>query len=217
MLRSRLKRAYHLASRIAWHLGGNKEHRASGMAVPPGGFVSAESCIIFPSNVTLGENVQLMSGARLIAASMPPYLSASGQIHIGPNSIIRENAILQSYGGTIKIGKHCAVNAFCVIQGNGGINIGDHTLIGPHVQMFSANHAFSDLTRRIQNQGETSLGISIGSDVWIGGGAIILDGVSIDDGAIVSAGAVVTSDVASNAIVAGIPARMISERGLTID
>lgn len=212
-VRAALKKAYHAALRFAWLLGGQKEHRPSGRAVPPGGFVSDEATLVFPQNIELGEGVLLLAGSRLICAGMPPYLAPAGAIEIGAGSSIREGAILQSYGGSITLGRHCTVNPYCLIQGNGGVEIGDNTLIASHVCMYSANHRFSDPSRPIRSQGETREGIRIGSDVWIGGGAIILDGVSIGDGAVIAAGAVVNRDVAPGAIVAGVPGRRVGTRG----
>lgn len=214
-LRNLLKKAYALSLRFAWYLGGQKEHRPTGKHVPVGGFVSDEAVLVFPENITIGEDTMLMSGARLICAGMPPYLVPAGQITIGSQSLVREGAILQTYGGAITIGNKSAINPYCVLQGNGGITIGDSTLIAAGVKIFSANHVFSDTTRPIQTQGEASNGVTIGSDVWIGAGCIILDGTNIGDGAVIAAGAVVASDVPERAVMAGIPARVMKYRGET--
>lgn len=208
-----LKRAYHSALRLAWYLRGQKEHRNSGLTVPAGGFVSEEARLVYPDNMRLGENVMILPGARLICSGMPPYVVASGIIEIGAGSIIREGAILQSYGGSITLGRNCSVNPYCLIQGNGGVHIGDNTMIASHVCMYSANHRFSDPARPIRTQGESRKGIRIGSDVWIGGGVTILDGVSIGDGAVIAAGAVVNRDVLAGTVVAGVPARPVGVRG----
>lgn len=207
------KKISQFALRLGWYLGGQKEQQGSGMAVPPLGFISEGATLIFPSNIHFLPGSMVMSGANLICASMPPYLEPSGTIEIGDHSIIRENAVLQTYGGRIRIGRGCTVNPFCLIQGNGGVDIGDNVLIASHVCMYSANHVFSDSGRSIREQGETRLGIKIGNDVWIGGGAIILDGVSIGDGAVIAAGAVVNRNVPSLTVVGGVPGRTISSRG----
>ena len=119
-----------------------------------------------------------MDGARLICAGMPPYASAEGPIEVGANSVIREGATIQTYGGHISIGESTTINAYCVLQGNGGITIGNNTLIAAGVKIFSANHNFSERKRPIRQQGETKKGVKIGDDVWIGAGCIIVDGVS---------------------------------------
>ena len=212
-VRSVMKHAYRYILRIAWYIGGQKEHHATGFPVPPRSFVSGDATLVFSENIALDSDVLLLAGARLICAGMPPYLEPAGTIAIGAETIIREGAILQTYGGAIRIGRNCTINPYCLIQGNGGVEIGNNTLIASHVCMYSANHVFADATRPIRTQGETRKGIRIGSDVWIGGGAIILDGVSIGDGAVIAAGAVVNRDVAPAAIVAGVPGRPIRARG----
>jgi acetyltransferase-like isoleucine patch superfamily enzyme len=207
-----LKRLYKSSLRYAWIIGGQKEHRSTGKRVPINGFISNEVVIVFPEQVNLGEGAMLMSGARLICAGMPPYLEAAGSIEIGADSIVREGAILQTYGGRIKIGSACTINPYCLIQGNGNVDIGNNTLIASHVCIYSANHNFSDPARPIRAQGETRKGVVIGNDVWIGGGVIILDGVTIGDGAVVAAGAVIKRDVAAGTIVAGVPGRQVGSR-----
>lgn len=198
---------------LAWHIGGHKEHSPSGLAVPPGGFVSNEATLVFAENMQLAENVLLMAGVRLIFAGMPPYLEPTGKIKIGAETLIREGAILQTYGGDIVIGKKSAINPYCILQGNGGITIGNGTLIAAGVKIFSANHIYSDGNNLIQTQGETRKGVKIGDDVWIGAGSIILDGVNIGDGSVIAAGAVVAADVPEKAVVAGVPAKVIKYRG----
>ena len=91
------------------------------------------------------------------------------------------------------------------------VTIGAHTLIAPNAFITDHTHNAAKATR-IADQGNRIAPVVIGSDVWIGTGAIVLAGVTIGDGAIVGAGAVVTNDVAPYAIVAGVPARVIGER-----
>lgn len=212
-IRKTLKKIYTLGLRLAWYLGGQKEHLQSGKAVPARGLISEDSFLTFPESIHLGENVLIMPGARLICADMPPYLQPAGMIEIGANSIIREGAILQTYGGNIRIGEKSAINPYCIIQGNGGVIIGDNTLLAAHVQIFSASHNYDKMDRLIQTQGSTMAGVRIGSDVWIGAGSIILDGVTIGDGAVIAAGSVVNKSVAPGAVIAGVPARVKKFRG----
>jgi acetyltransferase-like isoleucine patch superfamily enzyme len=91
------------------------------------------------------------------------------------------------------------------------ITIGACTLIAPGVFITDHTH---NAARGIllKEQGSKSAAVTIGTDVWLGAKSVILPGVTIGDGAVVGAGAVVTKDVPPNAIVAGIPARVIGER-----
>ena len=85
------------------------------------------------------------------------------------------------------------------------MTIGERTQIGPAVQIYAADHPRDAATRRAGL--EFGRPVRIGSDVWIGGGAVILPGITIGDGAIIGAGSVVTRDVGEGQTVAGNPAR----------
>lgn len=108
-------------------------------------------------------------------------------------------------GKNIHIGKHVFINAGCKFQDQGGIIIGDGTLIGHNVVLATLNHEIAPAKR----QGMIPKPIKIGKNVWIGSNATILAGVTIGDNAIVGAGAVVTKSVPESRIVAGIPAKII--------
>ena len=108
-------------------------------------------------------------------------------------------------GKNIRLGKGVFINAGCQFQDQGGITIGDDTLIGPKTDIATLNHDMQPDKRA--NMHPTP--VQIGSRVWIGASCTILPGVTIGDGAVVAAGAVVTKDVASNTVVGGVPARFI--------
>ena len=110
-------------------------------------------------------------------------------------------------GKNLKIGRNVFINSCCQFQDQGGITIGDGSLIGHHVVMATLNHA-----QNPQNRGDMyPKPIVIGKNVWVGANVTILPGVTIGDGAIIAAGAVVTKDVPENAIVGGVPARFIKQ------
>ena len=108
-------------------------------------------------------------------------------------------------GKNIHIGKHVFINMGCKFQDQGGIYIGDGTLIGHNVVLATLNHAKSPKDRGTMIPAP----IHIGKHVWIGSNSTILPGVTIGDGAIVAAGAVVSKDVPENAIVGGVPATIL--------
>lgn len=97
------------------------------------------------------------------------------------------------YGYNITLGQGVFMNFGCVILDVVAVDIGDRTMIGPHVKIFAADHPRDAETRR--SGLEFGRPVTIGKDVWIGGGAIIVPGVTIGDGAVIGAGAVVTRDV----------------------
>lgn len=112
-----------------------------------------------------------------------------------------------AYGVNIHLGRDVFINVGCTILDTASVTIGDHSMLGPNVQIYCAQH-HKDPELRKQHL-EIALPVTIGRNVWIGGGAIILPGVCIGDDAIVGAGAVVTKNVAPGVTVVGNPARVM--------
>jgi hypothetical protein len=90
--------------------------------------------------------------------------------------------------------------------------MGDGVRIASHASIYGFNHGYADVTLPVYRQPLTTVGVTIGDDVWIGAGAVIVDGVRIGSHSIVAAGAVVTKDVPAYSIVGGNPARVIRDR-----
>ncbi|CAN7190136.1 sugar O-acetyltransferase [Bosea sp. LjRoot9] len=109
------------------------------------------------------------------------------------------------YGFNINVGAGVFLNFNCVILDVVAVTIGDRTQIGPGVQILTADHPRDPAQREAGL--EFGRPVTIGRNVWIGGGALILPGVTIGDDAIIGAGSVVTRDVATGATVVGNPAR----------
>lgn len=108
-------------------------------------------------------------------------------------------------GKNITVGKNVFINSGCHFQDQGGISIGDGTLIGHNVVLATLNHGISPDERHDLFPAP----IHIGKNVWIGANATVLPGVTIGDNAVIAAGAVVTKDVPANVVVGGIPAKGI--------
>lgn len=99
-----------------------------------------------------------------------------------------------------------------IITTSGGVFIGDRTLIGYRTQILSANHTIPPIGEPFPVSGDKYAPIKIMNDVWIGANCIVTAGVTIGEGAVIAAGSVVTKDVPSNAIVGGVPAKIIKMR-----
>lgn len=111
------------------------------------------------------------------------------------------------YGCNISIGENFFANFNLTILDEAPVKIGDNVFIGPNVSIYTACHPIDAEAR---NTGaEWAESVTIGNNVWIGGGATILPGVEIGDNAVVGAGSVVTKDVEANSLVGGNPARLI--------
>ena len=126
---------------------------------------------------------------------------------VGPGAFIKP-PFYCDYGFNISLGRGTFLNFNCVILDQAAVTIGDLTMIGPGVQISTADHP-RDRQQRLDRL-EFARPVIIGANVWIGSGAQILPGVTIGDDAIVGAGSVVTRDVASGATVVGNPARPLS-------
>ena len=110
-------------------------------------------------------------------------------------------------GINIKVGKRVFINSCCRFQDQGGIEIGDGSLIGHNTTIATLNHDFNPDKR----QNLTPSSVKIGKNVWIGSDCTILPRVEIGDGAIIGAGSVVTKSIPKNTIAVGNPARVIKE------
>jgi maltose O-acetyltransferase len=119
------------------------------------------------------------------------------------------------YGLNITLGKGVFFNFNCVVLDVAPVTIGHHCLIGPAVQIYTAMHPLDAAGRR--SGLEFARPVSLGDDVWVGGGAIICPGVTVGSGAVIGAGSVVTKDVPAGMVVVGNPARVLkrAEQGET--
>src|SRR4051795_3000957 len=126
----------------------------------------------------------------------------------GGDSVWMQPPFFCDYGGNIELGERVFFNFNCVVLDVCRVRIGDYSLFGPAVQIYTPMHPMDAELRRRQEYGKP---IEIGSDVWVGGGALILPGVHIGSGTVIGAGSVVTRDVPGGVFAAGNPCRVIRE------
>ncbi|MFJ5775361.1 sugar O-acetyltransferase [Streptomyces sp. NPDC093094] len=113
------------------------------------------------------------------------------------------------YGSNISIGARTFVNYNLTALDVAAITIGEDCQIGPGVQLLTPTHPLEPGPRR--DKLEAAQPITIGDNVWLGGGVIVLPGVTIGDNSVVGAGSVVTKDVPANVVAVGNPARPVRE------
>lgn len=135
-----------------------------------------------------------------------------GSVTIGKNTTLKRFSMITPLGGYIKIGSNCSVNAFTIIHGAGGVEIGDNVAIAPQCMIVSQNHNYADPDLPIIKQPNINKKITICNDVWIGSGAKILAGVTIAEGCVIGSNAVVTKDTQAFGVYAGVPAKLIKLR-----
>jgi maltose O-acetyltransferase len=126
----------------------------------------------------------------------------------GGDSVWIQPPFYCDYGSNIELGERVFFNFNCVVLDVCPVQIGKFTLFGPAVQIYTAMHPFNAEQRRREEFGRR---VEIGSDVWVGGGAIILPGVRIGSRAVIGAGSVVTRDIPKGVFAAGNPCRVVRE------
>jgi acetyltransferase-like isoleucine patch superfamily enzyme len=115
-------------------------------------------------------------------------------------------------GRNLVVGDEVDLAKDVLVTTSGGVTIGDRTLIGYRTQILSADHTIPPIGERFPISGDLPAPVVIGPDVWIGANCVITPGTNIGAGAVVAAGSVVTKDVPENAIVGGVPAKLIRMR-----
>jgi len=135
------------------------------------------------------------------------------RVTIGKFAILEASGVLWNLGKGLQIGDDSSVGDYCFIGASGGVTIGDDVLMGQRVSIHSQNHNYSRIDIPMRDQGVTHTGVVIEDDCWLGSGSVILDGVTIGAGSIVAAGAVVSRSCPPRSILAGVPAKVIGQRG----
>lgn len=172
---------------------------ANGSRVSGGAYIKGHG------NIRLGVRCKIEHSSSVDASRGPGIV-------LGDQVILTRFAYLQGDRGGLRLGNRVKINNFSILNGAGGVDVGDDTLIGPGVRIISYQHGTA-AGSPIVSQPCRETPIRIGRDVWIGANAVVLAGVTVGDGAVIGAGAVVTKDVPVGAVVAGVPARVIRQRG----
>ncbi|MDQ8730016.1 sugar O-acetyltransferase [Bradyrhizobium sp. LHD-71] len=126
----------------------------------------------------------------------------------GGDTVWMQPPFFCDYGSNIELGERVFFNFNCIVLDVCKVRIGDFTLFGPGAQVLTPVHPFNAAERRKEEYGKP---VDIGSDVWIGAGALILPGVRIGARSVIGAGSVVTRDIPEGVFAAGNPCRVIRE------
>lgn len=126
----------------------------------------------------------------------------------GGDTVWMQPPFFCDYGSNIHLGERVFFNFNCVVLDVCEVRIGSFTLFGPAVQILTATHPLNAVLRRKQ---ELAKPITIGSDVWVGGGAIVCPGVTIGSRSVIGAGSVVTRDIPEGVVAVGNPCRVVRE------
>ena len=124
----------------------------------------------------------------------------------GGDTVWMQPPFFCDYGTNIELGERVFFNFNCIVLDVCRVRIGDFSMFGPAVQIYTPLHPLDAERRRREEYGRP---VEIGADVWVGGGAIILPGVRIGARAVIGAGSVVTRDVPDGVFAAGNPCRVV--------
>jgi acetyltransferase-like isoleucine patch superfamily enzyme len=139
-------------------------------------------------------------------------IGRDARVILGRWSWIGHGTKIRAHEGTVSIGAKSVLGQECTISCYQRVSIGRECIIADRTMMIDFDHGMAEVERPIREQGIYKRDVSVGHNVWIGYGACILRGVTIGDNAVVGTSAVVTKNVPDDAVVGGIPARVIRMR-----
>lgn len=152
---------------------------------------------------------ELTQALNCLAPTAPDSERAAlqGQLFGAPTDVYVTPPFFCDYGWNIQLGRNVYFNANCIILDVARVSIGDNVLFGPAVQIYTPLHPMEAAQRR--SGLEYARPVTIGDDVWVGGGAIICAGVSIGPRSVIGAGSVIVKDVPADVLVVGNPGRIV--------
>ena len=147
----------------------------------------------------LGRGLQIQIGRR-------------GRVQFGRFVWIGDGTKIRCHEGEVIIGDKTVLGQECTISAYKQVRIGEQCVIADRAMFIDFDHGIVEVERTIREQGIYKRDVNVGSNVWIGYGACVLRGVQVGDNAVIGTNAVVTADVPANAVVGGIPAKVIRMR-----
>lgn len=174
-------------------------------------FIGKRVSIRCKNSIKVGKCVSIQDYVVINALSKEG-VQLGDNVSIGMRSMIKTSGSLTVVGKGFFMGHDSAMGNDCFVGAAGGVSIGNYVAIGQNVRFHSENHEFHERNRRICEQGVTNKGITVGNDVWIGAGAVILDGTHIGNGCVIGANTLVNKDIPDYSIAVGNPVKIVGHR-----
>jgi len=152
------------------------------------------------------------SGMLFLGRRLELQIGRRGQIRFGKLVWIGDGTKIRSHEGVVEIGDKTVFGQECTVSAYQRVRIGEQCVIADRAMFIDFDHGVVDVEQPIRLQGIYKRDVVIGSNVWVGYGACVLRGVSVGDNAIIGSNSVVTKDVPANAVVGGVPAKVIRMR-----
>jgi acetyltransferase-like isoleucine patch superfamily enzyme len=162
--------------------------------------------------LTTGGRRWTTDGLVFLGRHLELEIGRKGRLRFGRFVWIGDGSKIRCHEGEVEIGQKTVMGQECTISAYQRVRIGEQCVIADRAMFIDFDHGVVEVERPIRLQGIYKRDVEVGSNVWIGYGACILRGVRVGDNSIVGTNAVVTKDVPANAVVAGIPARIIRMR-----
>ena len=152
------------------------------------------------------------TGMLFLGRGLELEVGRKGQLELGRFVWLGDGTKIRCHEGVVQIGEKTVMGQECTISAYQRVRIGAQCVIADRAMFIDFDHGVVEVERPTRSQGIYKRDVEVGSNVWIGYGACILRGVRVGDNSIVGTNSVVTKDVPANAVVAGIPARIIRMR-----
>jgi acetyltransferase-like isoleucine patch superfamily enzyme len=156
-------------------------------------------------------------GLFFLGRGLELKIEPRGQVRFGRFVWIGDGTKIRCHEGVVEIGSKTVMGQECTISAYQRVRIGEQCVIADRAMFIDFDHGVVEVERPIRLQGIYKRDVEVGNNVWIGYGACILRGVSVGDNSVIGTNAVVTKDVPANAIVGGVPARIIRMREVPQD
>jgi acetyltransferase-like isoleucine patch superfamily enzyme len=151
-------------------------------------------------------------GISFVPPSVVIQIGKGGRVEIGRWSWLGHGTKIRCHEGVVSIGAKTVLGQECTISAYQHVSIGRECVVADRVMLIDFDHGMVEVERPVRLQGIYKRDVRVGNNVWIGYGACILRGVTVGDNAVIGTNAVVTEDVPDNAVVGGVPARVIRMR-----
>jgi acetyltransferase-like isoleucine patch superfamily enzyme len=154
----------------------------------------------------------MLDGLAFVGPGCVIQIGDDARVELGRWSWLGHGCKVRCHEGVVSIGAKTVLGQECTISAYQHVSIGRECVIADRVMLIDFDHGVAEVERPVRLQGIYKRDVRVGHNVWIGYGACILRGVTVGDNAVIGTNAVVTKDVPDNAVVAGVPARVIRMR-----
>ena len=151
-------------------------------------------------------------GLAFLAPTVELEIGPAARVELGRWSWLGHGTKIRCHEGEVSIGAKTVLGQECTISAYQHVSIGRECVVADRVMLIDFDHGMVEVERPIRLQGIYKRDVRVGNNVWIGYGACILRGVTVGDNAVIGTNSVVTTDVPENAVVGGVPARVIRMR-----